>query len=173
METVNAIMTRRSIRRFTDEKVDDELVRKILEAGMAAPSCANTKDWSFIVVTERETLNKMADANGHPARLLKTAPMAILVCGDLSRSFPMAKDYWIIDGAIAAENMALCAHGLGLGCVWLGTWPQMDRVKNQSELFGLPEDVIPHSILAFGHPAENPKPHEDVYEESRVHFEKW
>ncbi len=173
MDVIKTIMTRRSIRRYTDEKISDETVRSILEAGMASPSCANTKDWTFIVVRDRNTLDRMADANGRPAQLLKNAPLAILLCGDLSRSFKQAKDYWIIDVAIAAENMALCAHGLGIGCVWLGTWPQMERVKKQTELFGLPEYVIPHSVLAFGYPAENPAPHENVYDESRVHFEKW
>ena len=97
-----------------------------------------------------------------------------MICGDLERAFPPAKDYWVIDGAIAAQNMTLCADALGLGSVWLGTWPQMDRVEKQAALFNLPETIVPHSILALGYPAEeNKEPRESRYEENRVHFEKW
>ena len=104
----------------------------------------------------------------------KKAAAAILICGDLERAFPPAKDYWVIDGAIAAQNMTLCADALGLGSVWLGTWPQMDRVEKQAALFNLPETIVPHSILALGYPAEeNKEPRESRYEENRVHFEKW
>lgn len=172
MEALEAIMTRRSVRKYTDEPISEAEIRQILEAGMAAPSATNARDWAFVVVTDRETLDKMADVNGRPAQMLKTAPLAILVCGDLNRAFAKAKEYWIIDCAIAAENMSLCAHALGLGCVWLGTWPQSDRVQGQAELFGLPEHLVPHSILAFGHPLEQPAPHENVYEESQVRFVK-
>ena len=112
--------------------------------------------------------------NGRPAQPLKKAAAAILICGDLERAFPPAKDYWVIDGAIAAQNMTLCADALGLGSVWLGTWPQMDRVEKQAALFNLPETIVPHSILALGYPAEeNKEPRESRYEENRVPFEKW
>ena len=117
-------------------------------------------------------LEKMADANGKPADPLKKAALGIMVCGDLSRSFPKAQDYWIIDGAIACQNMILAAHALGIGSVWLGTYPQMDRVKKQQELFDLPEHIIPHSLIAFGYPEQinEPKGH---YETDRVHFDRW
>lgn len=95
----------------------------------------------------------MAEANGAPAEPLKDAAMGILVCGDLSRSFEQAKDYWVIDCSIAAQNMTLAAQALGIGSVWLGIWPQMERVERQSRLFALPKHIIPHSILAFGYPA--------------------
>lgn len=174
MDGYEMIMSRRSIRKYTDEPVSDEVLRKILAAGMSAPSCANTRDWAFIAVRDRETLAKMADANGRPAQLLKEAPAAILVLGDTDRSFPRAKDYWVIDGAAVCENLLLAAHSLGLGAVWLGTWPQMERVEAQAKLFNLPETVIPHSIIALGYPAEDKSgvPHKD-YEDDRVHFEKW
>lgn len=141
---------------------------------MSGPSCVNARDWSFLVVTDPERLQKMADANGAPARPLKTAAAGILICGDLERAFSRAKDYWIIDGAIAAQNISLCAQALGLGSVWLGTWPQMDRVQKQRALFGLPETVIPHSIIALGYPETDiATKRESRYEKSRVHWEQW
>lgn len=75
----------------------------------------------------------------------------------------------IVDGAIAAENICLCTHALGIGSVWLGTWPQMDRVQRQRELFDLPDTVIPHSVIALGYPAEGiTTPRKSRYEENRV-----
>lgn len=174
MDTLQSIMNRKSIRKFTEKEISDEDIRTILKAGMSGPTCVNARDWSFIVVKNPETLNKMADANGRPANPLRGAALGILVCGDLDRAFPHAKEYWVIDGAIAAQNMILAAESLGIGSVWLGTWPQMDRVQAQSRLFELPENIIPHSIIAFGYPDENPdKSNKPDWEEDRVHFEKW
>ncbi len=173
MEALDCIFNRRSIRKFTDEKISDEALKTIIKAGHVGASCANTRDWKFIVVRNKELLNKMADANGAPATPLRNADVGILVCGDLSRSFPPANDYWIIDGAIAAQNMCLAAEAQGIGSVWLGTYPQEDRVEKQKALFDLPDDVVPHSIIAFGYPQENqnfhtPKTGRLDYEESQV-----
>ena len=173
MEAYENIMSRRSIRKFTDRHIDDETLYKILDAAMTAPSCACRRDWSFIVVRDRETLGRMADANGRPAEPLRGCDVGILICGDVEKAFAPAPDYWIIDSAIAGENMILAAHALGIGSVWLGTWPQMDRVENQKKLFGLPDTVIPHSIIAFGYPDDKGQDKKRGYEESCVHFEKW
>lgn len=174
MNALDMIFTRRSTRKFIDRPIEADKLHRMLEAAMSGPCCVNARDWAFVVVTDREKLNRMADANGAPARPLRSAAAAVLVCGDLSRAFPPAKDYWIIDGAIAAENLSLCAHALGIGSVWLGTWPQMDRVENQRRLFDLPDGIVPHSIVALGYPAEPlDAPRESRYEENRVHFNQW
>lgn len=173
MDTIEAIKSRVSVREYSDQEISDEALQTILEAGMSGPSCVNARDWSFVVVRDAETLNKMADANGRPAAPLRQAKLGILICGDLERAFHGAPDYWVVDGSIAAQNMILAANALGIGSVWLGTWPQMDRVKAQAELFGLPETQIPHSIIAFGYPAETSRKEKKIYEADRVHFEKW
>lgn len=131
MNAIEAIMTRTSVRQFTDQPIGDDTVRAILKAGMSGPSCVNARDWSFIVVRDRDTLNRMADANGRPAEPLRGAALAVLVCGDLTRAFSRAPEYWVIDGSIAAQNMILAAHELGVGSVWLGTWPQENRVSGR------------------------------------------
>ena len=123
MNTLDAIFSRRSVRKFKDEKLSEEAIHTILKAGMSGPTCVNARDWSFIVVDDLTLLKQMADANGKPAKLLEKAPLAILICGDTSKAFKMAKDYWIIDGAIAGQNMILAAQDLGIGSVWLGTYP--------------------------------------------------
>lgn len=173
MDTIQAIRSRVSVRQYSDREISEEALRTILEAGMSGPSCVNARDWSFVVIRDPEMLNKMADANGRPAQPLRTAKVGILVCGDLERAFPRAQEYWVVDGAIAAQNMILAAQALGIGSVWLGTWPQMNRVQAQAELFGLPETQIPHSIIAFGYPAEESTKEKQIWEADRVHYEKW
>ena len=173
MDAIQNIMSRISVRQYSDREISEEALRTILEAGMAGPSCVNARDWSFIVVRDREMLNKMADANGRPAEPLRTAKVGILVCGDLERAFPRDPDYWVVDGSIAAQNMILAANAMGIGSVWLGTWPQMNRVKAQAELFALPETQVPHSIIAFGYPEEESTKEKLIWEENRVHYEKW
>ena len=173
MDAIQNIMQRISVRQYSDQEISQEALRTILEAGMAGPSCVNARDWSFIIIRDPEMLNKMADANGRPAEPLRGAKLGILVCGDMGRAFKGAPDYWIVDGSIAAQNMILAANALGIGSVWLGTWPQPDRVKAQAELFGLPETQIPHSIIAFGYPKEEGRKEKLIWEEDRVHYEKW
>lgn len=176
MCTIETILRRRSVRAFSDRTVSEADLRAILEAGMSGPSCVNARDWSFLVVRDKNTLQKMADANGRPAEPLRGADFAVLICGDLERAFPPAREYWVIDGAIAAQNMTLAAASLGIGSVWLGTWPQMDRVEKQAALFHLPETQVPHSILAFGYPTGENALDQDRpsrWEEGRVHWEQW
>lgn len=174
MDCIQNILTRRSIRSYEDRPISKEDMRTILTAAMSGPSCVNARDWQFIVVENKEMLNKIADANGKPAQPLRAAAAGIVVCGDLDRAFPPAREYWVIDGSIACQNMTLAARALGIGSVWLGTWPQMRRVNKLRELFGLPESVVPHSVLALGYSAET----EDIsdknaYDASAVHWDKW
>lgn len=174
MSTIETILNRRSIRQFDRRPIPREALETILRAGMSGPSCVNAQDWAFLVVRDRETLQKMAQGNGAPARPLLGADVGILICGDLERAFPPAPDYWIIDGAIAAQNMTLAAAELGIGSVWLGTYPEMDRVRAQAALFDLPETIVPHSILALGYPAERAVPQGDkTIPTGRVHYEHW
>ena len=173
MDTLEAIFRRVSVRQYADRPISQEDLHTILTAGMSGPSCVNSRDWSFLVVRDREMLNRMADANGRPAEPLRTAQVGVLVCGDLSRAFRGAPEYWVVDGAIAAQNMILAAQALGIGSVWLGTWPQMQRVEAQAALFGLPENQVPHSIIAFGYPQSPPDREKLLYEPDRVHFERW
>ena len=173
MNTIETIMTRTSIRKFTDSELSGETVKTILKAGMSGPSAVNARDWAFIVVRNRETITKMADAKGRYSDPIRNCNVAILICGDLERAYKEAPDFWIIDGAIAGENMILAAKEMGVGSCWIGIYPHMGQVEAQAELFGLPEDKIPHSIIAFGYPDEEPAVKAPEWEEDRVHYENW
>ena len=106
-DTIKTIMNRKSVRKFSDKSITEQDVRTILQAGMSGPSCVNSRCWSFIVVQDKEGLLKMADANVKYADPLRGATLGILVCGDLSRTefFASSREFWVIDGAIAAQNM--------------------------------------------------------------------
>ena len=176
MDTIEAIKMRRSVRAYSDKKILDEELHQLLEAAMSGPSCVNAKDWTFLVVRDKTMLNKMARANGRAAEPLKNANIGILVCGDLNRSFKGAPEYWVIDCSIACQNLILAASALKIASVWLGTYPQMERVNALKMLFELPENIVPNSIIALGYP----KDLEEMklrsrrgYGESQVHYEYW
>jgi nitroreductase len=169
MDTIEAIHTRRSIREYLDKPVPGELVNQLLAAAMAAPSARNQQPWEFVVITEKSILGKCPSINPF-TQMAVTAPLAILVCGNLK--VETSPGYWVIDCAAATQNLLLAAHALGLGGVWTGTYPNEDRMDGYTELLGLPEHVIPHSLVVIGYPAEQP-PQRDRFKPERVHYNRW
>jgi len=170
MDAMDAIMTRRSIRAYTDEPIGEDLVEATLKAAMAAPSAGNQQPWHFVVVDDRATLDAIPEYHQYSA-MLRQAPLAIVVCSDGGQ--PGGLDaYWPQDCAAATENLLLAAHALGLGAVWLGVYPDTDRITRTRALLGLPDNITPFCIIAMGHPAEPAGP-ADRYEASRVHRNRW
>lgn len=167
---MDAIFKRRSIRKFTNQPIPNEVVKQLLEAAMAAPSAGNEQPWQFVVITEREILDKIPSI--HPySQMIKEAPLAILVCADMTLN-KYDVDYWIQDCSAATQNILLAATDKGLGTVWLGVYPRADRVEGLKKLFSLPEHVIPFALIPVGYPAEE-KPPINRYKEDRVHYNKW
>lgn len=164
---IDTIFTRRSIREYTEEAVDEDEVKMLLEAAMAAPSASNRKPWHFVVVTERRILDNLARV--HPyGKMLLNAPLCIAVCGDTQTS----PRFWVQDCSAATENLLLAAAALGLGAVWLGVHPKEERIGPIRKVLGLPETVIPLNLVSIGHPAEEKEPRTQ-YEEQRVHHQRW
>jgi len=164
------ILSRRSIRKYTNEPVSREDILRLLQAAMAAPSATNRKPWEFVVVTEPEVLESLR-------RVLPfgryNAPAAIIVCGNMGRALPWpARDFWIQDCSAATENILLAATGLGLGAVWVGVHPIGLLVKAVSRVLSLPKGVIPLGVVYVGHPAEAKAPRTQ-YDEKRVHWQKY
>lgn len=166
------IMTRTSIRAFTDQPVEEAKVEALLRAGMAAPTAVNKQPWAFVVVREREQLDRLREAQPN-ARMLATAQLAIVVCGDLEKALEgAAQSYWVQDTSAATENILLAAHGLGLGAVWTGVYPMAERVAAVSEALGLPSHVIPLNVIPIGYPDQSPEP-KDKWNPTNVHYERW
>ncbi len=163
------IQRRRSIRQFTDEPVSDAQVETLLRAAMAAPSAGNQQPWAFVILRDRERLDRIQDF--HPyAGMCRTAALAILVCGDLSRESHAG--FWVQDCSAAVENLLLAAANMGLGTCWCGVHPQAERERGFRQLCNLPDHVIPFAIIAVGVPAEEKGP-ADYYDPERVRSETW
>ena len=169
MDAMTAIRTRRSVRAFTGEDVTDEQVKEMLGAAMSAPSAGNEQPWAFVVVRDREILNKVPSINKF-AGFIQKAALAIMVCGDLT--LDAHHGYWIEDVSAASQNLLLAAHALGLGAVWTGVHPAEDREKGYRQLLGLPDNIVPLSFIIIGHPAKTPAP-ENRYQEARIHLNRW
>ena len=169
METMEAILTRRSIRKFKGDPVPQDLLDRLLEAAMSAPSAGNEQVWEFVVLTDRRLLDEIPTF--HPfAQMLKTAPAAILICGDLSRR--KYEGFWVQDCAAATQNVLLAAHALGFGAVWVGVHPNPQREEPVRRLVGLPDHVTPLSLIPLGYPAEHVEP-AHRFDPKRVHHNGW
>ncbi len=169
MELKEALLKRRSVRKFTDEAVSESQIEELLHAAMSGPSACNRCPWEFFVITQQEKLEELRSAS----RFTKmNAPLAIVVCGNLSRALPVQMSaYWIQDCSAATENILLRATDLGLGAVWCGIHPQKRAEKRVQQILDLKDRWIPLNIIWIGHPAENPEAR-DQYDEKRIHFIK-
>jgi len=173
MGDLETIFARRSIRDYTDQKVEREKIEKLLKAGMAAPSARNEQPWHFVVIDEGQTLTEIPKFHAY-SKMLKEASAAIVVCGDIDllpeeRGSEVGRGYLAQDCSAATENILLAAQALGLGAVWLGVYPVHKRMDGLRDLLDLPENIVPFSIVSLGYPAEE-KPPNDRYEEDRVHW---
>ena len=164
------IKRRRSIRKYRDEPVPRDLLEQLLQAAMAAPSASNKRPWEFVVVTES---SRLAALRRGLVLGRYTAPAAIIVCGNMRRTYPKpARDFWIEDCSAASQNILLAASGLGLGAIWIGVYPLRLFMAHVSRVLGLPRHVHPLGVIHVGFPAES-KPARTQYEQRRVHWQQW
>lgn len=166
---MKAILGRRSIRKFTGEKIPEEDVKKFLEAAMAAPSACNQQPWHFVVIEDKKSFNKIMEIQPY-TRMLEKASHAIVVCAD--PELQTCPGFWVQDITAATENLLLAVHALGYGATWCGIYPNDNPVWGIRELLSLPKNIMPLNVIAIGVPDEE-KPPSDRYKEERVHHEKW
>ncbi|MDR2735417.1 MAG: nitroreductase family protein [Puniceicoccales bacterium] len=166
---MDAILNRRSIRSYTSEPITSEQITMILKAGFAAPSAMGSSPWHFIAIKDRVVLDKLEKV--HPyAGMLKSAPFAVLVCGD--KSLESIPDKFEQNCSAAAENILIAATALGLGSVWVGVYPDEPLMKKFREVLNIPEKVFPFALIPIGHPTKTPSPSER-YNSERVHIDRW
>lgn len=171
-QAINTIMTRVSVRTFTGEKISDAQIDTLLRAAMAAPSALNKQPWAFIVVTDDAKIEALGEAlpysrcSNHPA-------IAIIPCGDMTKTMEgELAAFWINDVSAATENLLLAAHSMGLGAVWTGLHPNMERVQLVRDMLGLPEYIVPLCVIPVGVPAEQPD-FKDKYNANNIHYNQW
>lgn len=167
--TIHDIMTRVSVRQFTDAPVSDSDIETILRAGMAAPSAMNKQPWQFYVITN-DALRRKLSENFSNAVYASSAPLLIVPCADLSKTIEgEGEAYWQQDLAAATENILLAAHALGLGAVWCGIYPISERVARIRPILDLPDTLIPFGIICIGHTESAPAP-KDKWNPEALHF---
>lgn len=159
MECIEALLTRRSIRVFSEREVSLDLVLKAIDIARYAPSARNSQPWRFIVITDRELLDKLSRLHGG-ARPLANAKLAVLVLASEKES-PTS---YIVDASLAAMYLWLALHCMGLGAVWIQTLRDVESIR---ELLEIPSEYVPIGLLAIGYPSEKPhakprKPLEDI-----------
>lgn len=167
MELSEALLKRRSVRKFTEQSISAEEIDKLLHAAMSGPSACNKKPWKFYVVTNEEKLLELKKASMFTKISSK---LAIVVCGDLSRALPLKmSSYWIQDCSAATQNILLRATDLGLGAVWCGIHPQKRAEEKVRNCLGIDEEQIPLNIIFIGYPNEEPAAR-DQYEADRIYY---
>jgi nitroreductase len=169
METLKAILTRRSIRKYSKKNIPEEYYEILIRAAMHAPTARNKQPWHFIIISDRNILHKLSLANTS-WQMLDDADKAIVVCGDYN--LEDAESYMIQDCAAATQNILLAAHELGLGTVWLGVHPREERLKPITELLQIPGHILPVSMISVGRPDEQ-REQPERYNTERIHQDKW
>ena len=168
---IENIMTRTSIRQYKDQPVEQEKVDILLKAAMAAPTAVNLQPWHFIVITDKPTIDLLS------GRQPTNAPLLIAVCGDTDKTtMPDGKtklpDFWVEDVSAATENLLLAAHALGLGAVWTGVYPAMERVAEVANVLNCPQNIVPMAVVRIGYPDEAPES-KDKFKEENISYNKF
>jgi nitroreductase len=168
---LSAIFNRRSIRKYQPDEIDQTDIQSLLEAAMAAPSACCKDPWRFVVIQDKEMLNKMAEGlpNGP---FLTQVPLAITVCGDIEKAHDNLLSYMLQDCSAAIQNILLAADMMGLGACWLGIHPRENRIAHLRSLLELPENIIPIGVVVIGKPVNHPEAR-TRYNGNFVHAEKW
>ena len=165
---------RRSHRKFTEQEIDADDVRLILRAALMSPTSKGQRAWQFVVVDDKQDIEKLADAKDLGSQFLKGAPLAIVVLGD-----PVQNDCWVEDGSIAAISMQYQAEDLGLGSCWIQMRGRglSDGTSADTVIRGIldiPENLSVLCVLAIGHKVDERKPqNEDKLKWENVHAGKW
>lgn len=166
MEIINI---RRSIRTYKEIKVENEKINKLLRAAMQAPSAFNQQAWEFIVVENKETLKKLSEMSQY-SKPIEKSPVTIIVLANKDNM--TVPECWQQDLGAATENLLLEAVELDLGGVWMAAAPFEDRMNYVREIFDLPENILPYSVIPVGYPEEENK-FIDRYDDNKVHYERW
>ena len=149
MSVLDVILNRRSIRKYNDKDIPQDILEKIMEAGRQSPSAANRQPYHFIVVTNSEIKKDLPEL---VSRFIKNAPVLIVGCANPKAL--LTGKWAVVDTTIALENMVLTASNLGIGSCWIGSFNEQE-VKDKLQI---PEKWKVVALISLGYPAENPGP---------------
>ena len=170
---MNNILSRKSVRAYTDRPISKAQLDTLVRAAMAAPTGKDMRPWKFVIVDDKSVIAELA--KGLPrAKMLAGAAAAVVVCGDMSITDDNGEPSknWMLDCSAATENLLLMAESMGIGAVWTGVYPYEDRTKTVKDILGLPEEIKPLCVIPMGYPKGNPQP-KDKYNKENVRYNKW
>ena len=170
-DAISVIHSRKSVRNFTGAPISQDNIKILLKAAMAAPSAVNCQPWEFIVVTNRKTLDALAEALPF-AKMLFKAGAAIIVCGVPSKAHRQMNEYAVIDSTLASQNILLAAEAIGLGALWTAAYPYPDRMDSVKSILNIPPTIIPLNVIPLGHPTGEEIP-KKKFNSEKIHEEKW
>jgi nitroreductase len=169
MDAIEAILTRHSIRKYSQKPISEQDLDTILKAAMSAPSANNKQPWHYVVIEERDLLDRIGEFHRH-GKMLHQAQAAILVCGD--EKLAKYHGHMVLDCAAATENILIAAHALGLGAVWIGIYPWENRIEAFRKFIDIPQEITPMALVSIGHPDQQ-KPSAREFNFDRVHRNRW
>ena len=170
MELYEGLISRRSIRKYSGEHIEEDSIMAIIRAGMYAPSARNKRPWHFIIIDDRAILKMIMKF--HPySGMLAEASHAIAVCGD--EKLENGPGYYRLDCSAATQNILLAAHAQGIGAVWLGIEPREERIKALHGLLGLPDHIRPLSLISLGIPLDAAISSPNRFEPAKIHRNSW
>ena len=181
-ETIQTIMSRKSVRSFTDQAIPAEYMEAMLKAAMAAPSGSNIQPWHFVVVTDKSQFGRIFE-NNFNLKTFNSAAAVVVFCADTTVTRPprnhpdgdpvtRPNGTWRDDMGACTENFLLAAESLGLGAVWTASYPDPVRFLTMKRELGLPDNFLPYCAVAVGYPAGDEQP-KDKWKPERIHYEQW
>ncbi|MBQ1679879.1 MAG: nitroreductase family protein [Bacteroidales bacterium] len=181
-ETIQTIMSRKSVRSFTDQAIPAEYMEAMLKAAMAAPSGSNIQPWHFVVVTDKSQFGRIFE-NNFNLKTFNSAAAVVVFCADTTVTRPPRNNpdgdpvtrpngTWRDDMGACTENFLLAAESLGLGAVWTASYPDPVRFLTMKRELGLPDNFLPYCAVAVGYPAGDEQP-KDKWKPERIHYEQW
>ncbi len=173
MDAFEVISRRRSIRKYRDAEIEDDKMETLLKCAMYAPSAINEQPWHFIVVKDKDSLKELSETLAY-GKMLSEAAAAIVICADKNLC-KTKEDFWVQDCSAATQNILLAATAMGIGSVWLGIYPNEDRVKAIADYFGIPAKVVPFNVISLGYPQDDGdlKEKPERFKKDRIHYNRW
>ena len=178
---LDSILSRKSVRTFTEQKLTAGQIETLLKAGIAAPSGMDVRPWHFVVLQDPSKYDAVFGEGNFNLPMYKKAAAVIVVCADTTvvRSprgggdpVQMANGTWRDDAGAATENLLVMAEAMDLGAVWTACYPYKDRYMPVKEALHLPATVVPYCVVPVGYPGGDEQP-KDKWDPTRIHHEIW
>jgi nitroreductase len=170
---LNCIFNRRSVRSYIQNKpIPEETIKDILEAAMACPTACNMKAYDFILLDNKDKLKQVSDCLPY-GKFLASASLGIVVCGNIDKVNAGELSYLLQDCSAAIENILIAVSELELGACWLGVHPRKERIESIKNIFSLPDNIIPVSVISIGYPDKTLSKARTQYDENKIHRNIW